>query len=93
MLLNSLEEFCSASRHRDIEYIHRGGTNPYINLIKECALQSFTVNYTPEGNYMTFADGLMTSYEITMQFQELEPIFNDDYGNLDGKSIDTNIGY
>ena len=42
---------------------------------------------------MTFADGLMTSYEISMQFQELEPIFNDDYGNLDGKSIDTNIGY
>ena len=68
-------------------------TIAYINLIKECALQSFTVNYTPEGNYMTFADGLMTSYEISMQFQELEPIFNDDYKNLDGKSIDTNIGY
>ena len=34
----------------------------------------------------------MTSYEITMQFQELEPIFNDDYTKLDGNN-DTTIGY
>ena len=72
-----------------IQYLHEGKDHPYINLIKECALQSFTVNYTPEGNYMTFADGLMTSYEIQMQFQELEPIFNDDYPN----DKDATIGY
>ena len=85
--------FLKAPHTFKIRYLHKTKDHPYINLIKECALQSFTVNYTPEGNYMTFADGLMTSYEISMQFQELEPIFNDDYGNLDGKSIDTNIGY
>ena len=85
--------FLKAPHTFKIRYLHKEKDHPYINLIKECALQSFTVNYTPEGNYMTFADGLMTSYEISMQFQELEPIFNDDYGNLDGKSIDTNIGY
>lgn len=85
--------FLKAPHTFKIRYLHKDKDHPYINLIKECALQSFTVNYTPEGNYMTFADGLMTSYEISMQFQELEPIFNDDYGNLDGKSIDTNIGY
>lgn len=85
--------FLKAPHTFKIRYLHKNEDHKYINLIKECALQSFTVNYTPEGNYMTFADGLMTSYEISMQFQELEPIFNDDYGNLDGKSIDTNIGY
>ncbi len=72
-----------------IQYLHKSKDHPYINLIKECALQTFTVNYTPEGNYMTFADGLMTSYEISMQFQELEPIFNDDYPN----DKDATIGY
>lgn len=72
-----------------IQYLHKGKDHPYINQIKECALQSFTVNYTPEGNYMTFADGLMTSYEIQMQFQELEPVFNDEYPN----DKDTTIGY
>lgn len=85
--------FLKAPHTFKIQYLHRSKDHPYINRIKECALQSFTVNYTPEGNYMTFADGLMTSYEITMQFQELEPIFNDDYGNIDGKSLDTEIGY
>jgi hypothetical protein len=85
--------FLKAPHTFKIRYLHKKEDSSYLNLIKECALQSFTVNYTPEGNYMTFADGMMTSYEISMQFQELEPIFNDDYGNIDGKSIDTNIGY
>jgi hypothetical protein len=85
--------FLKAPHTFKIQYLHREKDHQYINKIKECALQSFTVNYTPEGNYMTFADGLMTSYEITMQFQELEPIFNDDYGNIDGNAIDSEIGY
>lgn len=85
--------FLKAPHTFKIRYLHKKEDSSYLNLIKECALQSFTVNYTPEGNYMTFADGMMTSYEISMQFQELEPIFNDDYGNIDGKAIDTNIGY
>ena len=84
--------FLKAPHTFKIQYLHRSKDHPYINLIKECALQSFTVNYTPEGNYMTFADGLMTSYEISMQFQELEPIFNDDYSKLD-QDKDTVIGY
>ena len=73
-----------------IQYIHRPLGNkdhPYIGKIKECALQSFTVNYTPEGQYATFRDGVLVSYEMTMQFQELEPVFNDDYEGLTG------IGY
>jgi hypothetical protein len=86
--------FLKAPHTFKIQYLHKEKDHPYINYIKECALQSFTVNYTPEGNYMTFADGLMTSYEISMQFQELEPIFNDDYSNdLPGKNNDSEIGY
>ena len=44
-----------------------------MNKIKECALLSVAVNYTPEGNYATFDDGAMTSYELTLSFQELNP--------------------
>ena len=65
-----------------IQYLHRGpggDDNPFMNKIKECALQSVAVNYTPEGNYATFDDGAMTSYELTLQFSELEPVFNNDY--------------
>ena len=75
-----------------IQYIHRGPTgeeNPFMNKIKECALQSVSVNYTPEGNYSTFTDGAMTSYELTLAFNELEPVFNNDYAN----DNDATIGY
>lgn len=62
--------------------------HPYLNKFKECALTSCSVNYTPDGNYATFYDGSMTSYEMTLQFTELEPLFDSDYGN----DYD-NIGY
>jgi hypothetical protein len=74
-----------------IQYLHRGpgddNDNPFMNKIKECALQSVAVNYTPEGNYATFDDGAMTSYELTLSFQELEPVFNDDYANDNDATI------
>jgi hypothetical protein len=50
------------------------------------------VSYTPEGQYATFNDGAMVSYQITMQFQELEPIFNEDYTN-DGTKPSPDIGF
>ncbi len=68
-----------------LKYKHRGegsrGEHPYLNKFKECALQGFGVQYTPTGNYSTFDDGVMTQYQMSMTFTELEPIFNDDYGN------------
>jgi hypothetical protein len=75
-----------------LQYLHRNREHKFLNKFKECALTSFTVNYTPEGQYATFLDGAMVSYEISMQFQELEPVFNDDYGNS-ANSQDTEIGY
>ena len=53
----------------------------YLNKFKECALGSFSVNYAPNGNYSTFEDGVMTAYQISMTYRELNPIYNDDYGN------------
>ena len=53
----------------------------YLNKFKECALGSFGVNYAPNGNYSTFEDGVMTAYQISMTFRELNPIYNDDYGD------------
>jgi len=55
--------------------------HPYLNKFKECAMGSFNVNYTPNGAYSTYDDGVMTAYQINMNFQEMNPIYNDDYGN------------
>lgn len=60
-----------------------------LNKFKTCALRSFSVDYTPLGTYMTFEDGTMVSYALTMSFQELFPLYNtsEDYGS------ETEIGY
>ena len=62
-----------------IEYLMKGQIeHPFLNKIKPCALSQFNVDYTPGGSYMTYDDGSMTQYNVSMQFRELEPIYNDD---------------
>ena len=65
----------------NIEYLQKGKLSPYLNKFKECALTSCNVSYTPDGQYTKFFDGPMTVYEMTLAFQELEPIFDSDYSN------------
>ena len=61
-----------------------------LNRIKDCALLGCDVDYTPDGSYMTFNDEkrTMTSYQLTLRFSELDPIYNKDYEGLDDQ-----IGY
>ena len=76
--------FLLAPHTFQIHYLLRGqGEHPFVGKMKECALTSMTTDYTPENNYSTTRDGFMTSYSITMEFKELEPVFNDDYENED----------
>jgi hypothetical protein len=87
--------FLKAPHTFEIKYIY-GLTqkdHPWINRIKECALTGCTVNYTPAGSYATFGDGAMTSYEIGLQFAELEAIYDDDYNTLVDQNKDTDIGF
>jgi hypothetical protein len=63
-----------------------GGSHPFLNNIKMCALKSFNVDYTPDGSYSTYSDdgegdGSMTSYQVSLGFMEMTPIYNDDYWN------------
>ncbi len=68
-----------------IEY--NGKAKDSLNRFKTCALTSVSVNYTPDGTYMTYQDGTMTSYEITLTFNELDPIYQTDYKNLSADAI------
>ena len=72
-----------------IKYLMRGTTeHPFLNKIKPCAMVGFNVDYTPDGSYMTYGDGSMTSYKVRMDLAEIEPIYNDDI-ELDSQ----NMGY
>jgi len=79
-----------------IRYLYKGGEDhPYIGRVKgPCALKDLQTDYTPEGSYMTYEGdkdgGSMVKYTITMVFQELDPIYADDYERLGDKTI---IGY
>lgn len=75
-----------------ISYLSKNTDHPYLNKFKECALTDCSVNYTPDGTYMTYTDSSMTSYELSLTFQELEPIFDDEYYEID-KNEDTSIGF
>ena len=62
-----------------------GGKNHrFLPKVKECAMINFDVNYTPDGNYMTYDNSSMVSYEVSMSFQEIEPLYNNDMGMNDG---------
>ncbi len=82
-----------------IKYLAKGKErHPYIGQIKECALLSCGVDYSPDQNYSTYEDGVMTAYQLSLQFKELEPVYNDDYGaggdlpdNLDWDAGSANI--
>ena len=83
----------------DIQYqtYNTDGTlieHPSINFIKTCALTSCDVQYTPDGTYMTYEDPYrtLTSYQLTLNFGELDPIFDDDYTDLDDND-DQVLGY
>ena len=57
-------------------------------------MKDLQTDYTPEGSYMTYEGdkdgGSMVKYTITMVFQELDPVYADDYDRLGDKTI---IGY
>lgn len=53
--------------------------HPFLPVFKPCALQSISVNYMPDGSYMTYGDGSMVAYDMTLSFGEIEPIFDEDY--------------
>ena len=86
--------FLEEPRTFKIRYVNgdsAGGEDNHqgLNRIKRCALQACNVEYTPAGTYSRFNDtaGTMTQYKIGLQFQEIQPIYSQDYDDANS------IGY
>lgn len=78
------ELFLKAPYTFDIEYLFEGkNLHQGLNKIKECALISCSVDYTPSNSYMTFGDGNPVQYTLSLTFQELEPVYADEYDEDD----------
>jgi hypothetical protein len=56
----------------DIQYFFNGAENPNINKISECVLAGMKVDYGPQGQMSSFADGSPTEITMSLNFIELE---------------------
>ena len=69
-----------------------------VNKFKPCALTDINLNYTPEGMWMAYQGGQPVAVQMSLKFNELEPIYNTDYspnivpGRAFDKSDSNSIG-
>ena len=75
--------FLAAPNTYRLQFFKGPTPHKFLPKIKECALLSVSVNYMPENSYMTYEDSSMVAYSVNLAFQELEPIFNTDYDQVD----------
>ena len=84
--------FLAAPNTFGLQFFKGPTPHNFLPQLKECALLNVGVNYMPDNSYMTYEDSSMVSYSLTLSFQELEPIFNSDFENLDN-NLDQTVGF
>jgi hypothetical protein len=62
-----------------LEYMNGSQPHPYLNKFKICACNGVGVNYTGSGTYATYDDATPVHMQLTLSFQELTPIYAEDY--------------
>jgi len=56
----------------DIIYYSGGSENLNLHRHTSCVLEEMNVNYTPNGSYSTFANGMPTQINVSLGFKELQ---------------------
>jgi hypothetical protein len=80
--------FISAPRVFQLEYRSGNKKHPFLHSFKPMAMKGMSVNYTGSGNYSVYGDSTPIHMKISMNFQELNPIYFEDYSDKD-----TGVGY
>jgi hypothetical protein len=74
----------------NLTYYSGKNPHPFLNQFKVCALTSLSADYTATGAYATYADGTPIQISLALTFQELTPIYAEDYQTTRGQ---TGVGY
>ena len=74
-----------------LRYMSGGKDHPFLNQFKICALNVMSVNYTASGTYATYSDATPVHMQMTLTFQELTPIYREDYMESGGKTYKSSI--
>ena len=77
--------FVSAPNVFKLEYMSGGKHHPFLHRFKPCALTQMSVNYNGSGQYATYADATPVHMQLILQFQELTPIYAEDYETEEGR--------
>ena len=72
-----------------------------LNKFKICALVNMNVIYAPDGQWAAYDEGQPVSLQMTLNFQEIEPVYENDYqtnifdglGNNNAKVYPDDVGY
>ena len=67
-----------------LTYKKGGSPHPFLNVFKPMALESIAMNYTAGNTYSTFHDGTPTIMQMTLQMQELNPVYSEHYDEGEG---------
>lgn len=73
-----------------LTYRNGNKKHPFLHKFKVMALKDMAVNYTDSGTYATYADATPVKMKLSLSFQELSPIYSEDYEDI---SLDEGVGY
>lgn len=73
--------FISAPNVFRLQYMSGGNQHPFLHRFKPCALTQMSVNYNGSSQYSTYPDATPVHMQLTLQFQELSPIYAEEYDN------------
>ena len=62
-----------------LSYRKGSGAHPFLNKFKPTVLTNVSMNYTGSNTYSTFYDGTPTHMLMTLNFKELNPIYEENY--------------
>lgn len=68
-----------------LSYKTGGEDHKFLNRFKPMALLNMAVNYTGSGTYATYDDTTPVHMQLSLQFQELNPVYSEDYDKEEGK--------
>lgn len=74
----------------DIVYYYGDAEHPHLNKISTCVLTDLQVNYSPNGQFATFADGMPAQINVQMSFLELEVLTKERFL---GESADGSVSF
>lgn len=73
--------FVKAPNIFKLQYMSGGEQHPFLHRFKPCALTQMSVNYNGSNQYATYPDATPVHMQLTLQFQELTPIYAEEYDN------------